>query len=431
MSVANMVELRTPLQAEMVSMVVGCAENTAKSFGFGKEECLCLSLAIEEVFVFLCAQSQEPESFQLLCRNGFYYIEAACFFSSHVLPTKVFNMTASLELEDEAALAELGLLLAARSVDKFRLTREKDGGMGLYLTVEKRYPQANAGTVALLSDSGFYLAEPGPEEIKQFAKAADVLYESEAPAFCRFPGKVVDMMKSGEYGIAIAKDGKGNVGGAFLWRYNGRMAECYGPYIFSPQAKLAEAIVENAVGKLARHNVLGMFVRQPTRQMPDGYFEELGEYKLKAPDGKVTVHRALFRQMEEDNGLSVFAHPQIEGFVRETYSHLALPRQIRLTMNEGEAGLPNSVLASQVFRRLKTATLSISVAGEDTRENLAMHAAVLRQEGMINIFLELDLGDAEEVNLVPAILAAGFVPQLIVPWGGKGDLAVFWHVGEE
>lgn len=432
MNIKKMVELQIPLQADMLPVVVGCAEQTAQAFGFGKEERLSLSLAVEEVFAFLAAQGQENETLRLICRHGGYYIEVACIFACRALPTKVFNMTARLALEDENSLAAMGLLLAARTVDRFRIEPEKDGGMGIYMTLEKHYPPASPeADGGGLPASGFSLAEPGKEELKQFARFVTGFYRANAPDFCHFPGKLVDMIASGEYDAVLAKDAQGHVGGGFLWRYNGKMAECYGPYIFTEQDNLNAVLIEGAVEKLARTGLLCMAIRQPTEHVPAGYFEPLGEFCAVAPDGARQCYAALYRQLEEDNGMTVFAHSQIEGFIRERYNLLALPRQLRTTVYEGEGRSADSAISTKLDRLQKTATLSPLVAGDDIADNLAMHVGALRSQGIKNIFFELDLGKAGEVQLVPAIAAAGFRPQLIFPWGGCGDVVVFFHSGEE
>lgn len=431
MTTRKTVELQIPLQKEMLPVVVGCADNAAQAFGFGKEERLSLSLAVEEVFAFLAAQGQEQETLQLICRHGGYYMEAACIFPRRALPTKVFNMTASLVLEDENSLAEMGLLLAARTVDHFRIEIGKDGNMGIYLTMEKRYPQAPPELADILPLTGFGIAGPGKEELKQFARQVTGFYRTNAPAFCHFPGKLVDMIGSAEYDALLAKDHKGNIGGGFLWRYNGKMAECYGPYVFTEQDGLAAMLIEGAIAKLARSSIVCITIRQPTEQIPAGYFEPLGEFSSITTTGETLSHTALYRQMEEDNGMTVFVHPQIEPFIRERYTFLALPRQLRTAVYEGEGRLADSTLSTKLDRRQTTAILSLLVAGDDAEENLVKHVAALRSENINNIFFELDLGKAEEVQLVPAIIAAGFTPQLILPWGGLGDVVLFLHVREE
>jgi hypothetical protein len=135
--------------------------------------------------------------------------------------------------------------------------------------------------------------------------------------------------------------------------------------------------------------------------------------------------------MEEDNGMTVFVHPQIEDFIRERYTFLALPRQMRTTVYEGEGRLPDSSISTRLDRRQATAILSILMVGDDIEDNLVRHVAALRGEDIKNIFFEIDLGKAEEVQLVPAILAAGFTPQILLPWGGCGDVVLLLYSGEE
>ena len=154
------VELHIPLQEEMLPVIVSCAENTAQAFGFGKEEQLSLSLATEELFAFLSGQREDAGEMQFCCRHGGYYLEAACLFPRRALPTKVFNRTASMSLDDDAALAEMGLLLAARTVDHFCLEMLSDNRMGLQLRLEKRYPQAAPEEFEELPSLGFALAGP-------------------------------------------------------------------------------------------------------------------------------------------------------------------------------------------------------------------------------------------------------------------------------
>ncbi len=425
-------EIKVPLESGMLPVAVGFAEQTAKALGFGREEQLYLSLAVEEVFSYLASQGQEGEALELTCRHGGYYIEAVCCFSRGLLPTKVFNATSELSLEDEGSLAELGLLLAARTVDRFHLVMEKGGRMVLRLTVDKRYPEAEQEAMISLPPGDYRLHRPLPEDIKEFARNVLHFYPDQAPDFCRFPGKLVDMIGSGEYGMVLAKENKGHIGGGFLWRYNGNMAECYGPYVFAAKELLIPLLVEGAIAELARTEVLCMVLRQPAGPVSEGYFEILGEFWLVEEDGAPVRQQALYRQMEEDNGMTVFIHPQMETFVRQCYDRLALPRQLRSAVYEGEGRSADSLLSSRLNRLQSMATLSLLVVGDDILDNLKGHVKALRKEGIKNICFELDMGKGEGVQLVPELLAAGFVPQLVVPWGAPcGDAAVFMHAGGE
>lgn len=412
----QVVKLVLPLTMDMLPVAVSAMENAVAAFGLGKAECLSISLAIEEIFVFMATEGRADEQVEFSCYNGGYYAEVRCVCPRRVLPSKVFNMTASVSLDDESSLRSMGLLLAARTVDTFRLVSVSDDRLGVYMTVDKRYPAAEVSSLAVLPANGFALIEPGTEEIKEFAKRLTAGCCT-APAFCRFPGKLVDMIRSGEYSLVLAGDRQREVGGGFLWRYANKMAECYGPYVFTDQPELAVLLLDEAISRLARSGMTAMTIRQATAALPPGYFESLGE-------------GAWYRQMEEDNGMTVFVHPDVIDFVQERYQSLALPRQLRVVQYDGEQRPPESAFSTELDRLRQVARLRTLVAGADAAANLQQHISALRQEGIRTIFFELDLSDVAAVQQIPAILAAGFCPQLILPWGGIADLMVL-VCGEE
>jgi hypothetical protein len=76
-------------------------------------------------------------------------------------------------------------------------------------------------------------------------------------------------------------------------------------------------------------------------------------------------------------------------------------------------------------RPAKQATLSSLWVGEDAAASLGEHVRALRKEGIADIYFRLDGGVAEQAMLGPALLAAGFVPRLIFPRGGRGDVILF------
>ena len=99
---------------EMLPLVTGFAENAAKAFGLDDARSLRLGLAVEEIFVFIANQAGRGENMRLIARSGGYYVEIVCFLLPRLLPTRVMNTTATIDIEDEDFLAEMGVLLAAR-----------------------------------------------------------------------------------------------------------------------------------------------------------------------------------------------------------------------------------------------------------------------------------------------------------------------------
>ena len=129
----------------------------------------------------------------------------------------------------------------------------------------------------------------------------------------------------------------------------------------------------------------------------------------------------------EDPGSEVWAHPDLEPFLRDTYRRHAFAREIRLTESQGEKRQPHSVFAVKFERAAGLVTVRPLWDGEDAKETLAEHVRVLQKDGIANIFFRMDLGRAWQANLTPALLANGFSPNLVIPYGGKGDLAIFQH----
>jgi hypothetical protein len=168
---------------------------------------------------------------------------------------------------------------------------------------------------------------------------------------------------------------------------------------------------------------------QPTIDVPQDYFELLGEITIAAGgvNKEEVKHQVLYRQLEEDNGAKVFVHPEIAVFMEECYDRLVLPRTLLTTEYACEAMSEHSAFSVALDWPRQQAVLSVLALGQDALNNLKEHIVFLRKEGIVNLFFHLDVGKAEEALMVPALLAAGFTPRLVLPWGGHGDLVLFQH----
>jgi len=264
---------------------------------------------------------------------------------------EAFNLTARVRVEDESSLAAMGLLIASRMVDRLQLGRLADNRLQLSLRKEKSYPRVTvqgAGSPPALGQE-FLVVAPAPEELKflvgeSLGRTAPALL----PPEFYYPGKVVDMVAPGDYRAAIVRDGVGRIGGGILWRWSSeRMVECCGPYLLaeaednsaaakSRRRMLAEDLLEHCLNRIAKSPAVGLVNLYPSSDLPAGHFESLGaifEYRSTAPP----VERgALFRQLQEDPGALVWGHPQLEDFLRGEYRRLVLPRELRLTADDGE-----------------------------------------------------------------------------------------------
>ena len=121
-------------------------------------------------------------------------------------------------------------------------------------------------------------------------------------------------------------------------------------------------------------------------------------------------------------------HPELEDFLRTFYKSLFFARKIRLTQHGGEQRPAYSVLAPQFDRVSGQVTLRAIWDGADIAENLARHVIVFKAENMRNIFFEVDLAQAWQVNLIPTLLANKFRPRLLLPYGGEADIVVFQYL---
>jgi hypothetical protein len=136
-----------------------------------------------------------------------------------------------------------------------------------------------------------------------------------------------------------------------------------------------------------------------------------------------------FRQLHEDLGCQVWAHPVLEDFLRAEYRRLFFAREIRSTRYGGEQRPAHSVFAPQFDRTNRQVTLRAIWDGADASENLSQHLKVLKAERLPNIFFEVDLGHAWQANLSQILIDSGFRPRLILPYGGEADVVVFQYQG--
>jgi len=426
--------LKTLLDTDFLRLVTSFAEESAKAFGLSTAEALKLTLACEEIFIYLCQAGQPDETITIEAANGGYYAQLKFLFKAHEFNPRAFNLTASVSLEDQASLEEMGLLIASRSVDRFYITGSPQQGLELVLIKEKSYPELGDLEVPeTKAIKNFSFRTPDPESLKLFVRLVVAHYPAHLylPSF-RFPGKVVDMIASGEYSATVALGEQGQIGGGIVWRWVGnKTVELFGPYLFHQPAdsELANGLVDSCLGRIAKTEAIGLISRTSTPELPERYFERLGSVDFIQPGGTPQPWPVYYRQLYEDLGCQVWAHPDLHGFLRGEYERLAFAREIRLTRHEGERRPSYSVFAAQFDRAHHQITLRAIWDGEDAATNLAQHVKVLRVENLPNIFFEIDLAQAWQADLIPALLENAFRPRLILPYGGQADIVVFQYQG--
>ena len=428
--------LQLPLETGFTRLAALFSEEAAQALGLDRGQAMKLALATEEVFNHLADRAGAGESIILELVGGGYLVELKVLFPSRQMDFSVFNLTARPSLEDEADLAKLGLLLASRSVERFSILVDSGEQMGLAFFKEKSYPppgEEEAPAARPLRD--FQVLEPSPQQAKDLARLIPAHYPSHFyPSSFAIPGKLADMVCLGDYWAVAACDEKGCLGGCLIWRSLGpSLMQSYGPYLFGqpPDSPLAQALVEACVERLAKGKVVGLIARYPTPELPAEYFEPLGELDYYRPGQGRLPWPHYYRQLKEDPGGQVWAHPELEEFLEGTYRRLFLAREIHYTKPEGEKRPERSVLGAHLDRGQGHVTLRPLWDGTDIEDNLARHLEVLESEGFATILMLLDLGVPWQSNLVPALLERRFRPRIILPYGGVSDLLVFQHQRRE
>lgn len=417
------------LMHDFLPVVTAAVEKAALAYGLGNGDALKLTLATEEVFAYLCKLAGPGETVKIQCAGGGYYARVGFSFAAESLNLRSFNLTAAISPDDEAALEEMGLLIASRSVDLLQVSRIRTGVMQLVLTKEKTYPPLTRTQVSQqdLSDK-FTIKTPDREEIKLFTQLVNSHHPSHLiPAFLFFPGKVVDMIAGGEYHAALAVDGRSNVAGGILWRSGPRTVECFGPYIFSRKPGVAEALLDVCIGSAGKTEAVGLINRRAAPDLPGGYFEALGSIKLFKQDGTSLSLPSFYRELQEDQGSRVWSHPGLADFLRKEYSRLVLARDIQTVTDQGEQRSAFSVFASEIDKPQGQVTLRPIWSGTDAERILDQHIKLFKKESLANIFFEMDLARAWQADLTPALLNNGFEPVLLLPYGGEGDVVIFQH----
>lgn len=425
--------LNVPLTYDFLRLVTSFAEESAKAFGLETPEALKLTLAAEEIFTHLCQSTKPDNSIGIEAVNGRYYALLRFAFKAPDFDPRTFNLTARVSLDDEADLKEMGLLIASRAVDRFYIAETSQQTLELGLLKEKAYPEANDLDAPKMKEiRNFDVRPPDPDHLKLFARLVAAHYPAHLslPSF-RFPGKVIDMVASGEYEAAVASADQGQIGAGILWRWIGkRLIEFFGPYLFNQRdSGMAQRILESCLARIAKTEAIGLMSRCATPEMPKGYFESLGTIDLFHPDGTSRHWSILYRQLQEDLGCQVWSHPDLEAFLRTEYGRLFFAREILLTRHEGEVRPSHSVFSVQFDRSHYQATLRAIWDGEDAADNLSRHVKVLRAEDLPNIFFEIDLSKAWQVALTPALLQNGLQPKILLPYAGEGDVVVFQYCG--
>lgn len=404
-------------------------ENAATALGLEEGEALSLTLATEEIFLYIC-QTAPDKGVHISCCGGTYFVQVEFEIPVEDLNLRAFNFTIRAALEEESRWEELGLILASRSVDRFEIWEEKGRGLHLNLYKEKKYPPLpDTPPPEAQPLSRISLHVPDREELKYFAQMACAYYPAYLlPPFFPYPGKVADMAAEGAFKAVVAVDPQGHIGGGILWYWRGaKIMAISGPYLFNQgvDSPLAPRLLEAVLEDIVRTKAIGLLSRYPTPELPLPYFEPLGSFCFFSGQGDPLGITVYFRHLHEDTGSLAWSHSSIKPFLQESYQRMVLPREIREISDFGEKRNPYSVLSVRSDRGRNLATLYPMRPGADEANNLADHLSLLQKEGWRNLFFEMDLAKPWQVEFAPALIQNRFQPCLLLPQAGEGDVLIF------
>jgi len=205
--------LKLTAGVEFLPVVISFVEKTAEILGLAKNEYLQLTLAAEEVFSYLARSVCPGAVVSVQCTNGIYFTKVSFQFPVAVFHLGGLNITSMVSPENESNLEEMGLVIAARFVDKLVITKKKHNEVELTIIKERAYPPGMAATVKRpFATESFIIERPDGETVKLFAMMINT-YSSDSlkPFFFKYPGKVVDMVFSGDYQALTAMNQRGEI----------------------------------------------------------------------------------------------------------------------------------------------------------------------------------------------------------------------------
>ena len=424
--------LRLHADAAWIPLVQGLAEQAGAVFGLDYAKTLRLTMAVEEILAYLADQAPD-EPLDLTLTPLASQVALDFSFAAADADLWAMNITACGVSCAEHDMQAMGLLLAARMSDGFEIRRDGTR-VTLRLRMHRAYPELDPAPVTPVAARGAVTVHPAtdPARIKEACRLIHGLYPPGlAPTGVATPGMIVDRIRGGELGAALAEDEGGAVRGFLLWEQASAGSVAFrGPYVFAPDdTRTGRLLTDHLVGQLARTSVAGLVSDLATPDLPGEDFELLGELPLVAPDGQPAPLPLWYRSLREDNGLTVWAHPTLEPFLEEAYARLVLMRDIRRTQDLGEEREGRSVFATQLRPAVSQALLTPMLDGTDAGRNIQRHVDLLLAEGYRNILLSLDLSVGWQAALPPLLIAAGFAPVVVLPFAGRADVVMFQHVG--
>ncbi len=421
---------RIPFKMSFLPLAMAFVDKGARGFACNDREARGLVLAVEELFSFYVQQAAGGPAVEIELEDQGYRLALAISFPMADLDMRAFNVTWSINLDSEESLTMLGPMIAARSVSSLRLDFGSDERVVLRMTRDRDYPPA--GPVALPppdSAGTIRLSDPSTDDLRHFAAMVTAADAPFIPSFMARPGMVADMFAAGHVSAILATSGDW-IRGGLLWRpLTDSCLELYGPYLFGddPDDRLLTLLLDEAVGRISRTNCRGFLRRQGALAGYERFFDLLGELEHSTMSGAAASSTYYYRQLKEESGGVVYCNGTLAGFLQDQYERLCLPRQLREKAVDSSRLRDFSVLAVELEYARSLAVIRPLCSGKDMTANLSAHLDLLQGEGIGNFQVEINTGRSEDMAFAEALEQAGFVPRLLIPDAGQGDLVIYTH----
>lgn len=448
-------QMRLAPDARYAPLVHGLIDQASALHGLEPARRSALSAAGVSVFKLLCETAapesacelhleSRPSCVELVLTCGVAPERLACF--------NCLEPEAAAQLLTEASSPQPTAHAPLYGVDRVRVAPTETGDIRVILRQAKEFgrvapPPAPAEPRAPLAPPFVLLSDLGAEANDSLLYEACLGCQRRYPWHLTLkamlqPAKFAAMLKGGELSAAFALDAHRRPAGLLCWERTGKSnAIFFGPYVLADAEdqdngaatrSVAELVVEAFLNHVARTDVVGVFSGLATPELPDAYFERLGQVRYWLGNGESATLASWYRHMREDYGGTVWRHPALVDFLEQKYAELGFVRELRDCIEQ--APLPGngrqaqgSLFAIDVRRELAEAVIRPLEQGKDLSRNLDRHLVSLAASDVRNIFFHVDLAFRWQAGLTPLLLERGFVPSLLLPCAGRSDILVFHY----
>ncbi len=414
--------LELPAKKVFQPVLAGFLIEGMRSWNIPEADALALRLASEEVFRRIEGLAERLETKLTYRTHG---LELTFAFRLGSVDLHRLNLVA----EERSSRSDW--LVVSRFLDRLKVSHGFGGRLELALSKDRSYRQL-AETLSPL-DIDWQLAElrrPNERELQLFtARLSRSCDPERLSPFLHKPGKLRDMLASGNLDIQLALDGQSDpLGGTILDLRDPRWIHIHGPFDFTQDRGLGETLMENLEERLQAHRP-GLLAADPALYRAPQATMELGVRRLRLhQDAELTVAFQLRPNIGRDG--VVWTDERLRPFLEAEYQRLGLQRELQDWQQGLRPTKGRSVISCDLDREYRDATLRPVLAGGDIADNLRRHLERLNREGYLNACFELDLGDARQLRFLEPLAELGFSPAYLLPNAGRSDLLVFLGAGE-